>query len=1469
LKVCLRAAVFSFLTLMILGLTGVAAPPVLAGETVLPVTDSEVKANLATVQIPFVQNEGQVGDEQVKYYAQTFAGTVFVTDEGIVYNLPRGEEGGWVMKEEFAGGNALASAPSSAPGAPINYYLGSMEKHLSSYQEITLGEVYDKIKVNLKAYGNNVEKIFTVAPGGDPDAIVLKVAGVDGLSINAQGELELVTGLGTVKMTCPMAYQVIDGQRVDVAVAYVVENDTYGFAVGEYDHACPLVIDPLLAATFLGGSGTDSGYSIALDKYGYVYVAGTTNSTDFPGTTGNSTCGTTNGDVFVAKLSPDLTRLLAATYLGGSYLDSINENCLAVAPSGEVYLAGNTKSSDFPHHYGSYTGGKDVFVAELKGDLSQLIASTIIGGETDESPTALAVDTTVYEANVFIAGTTLSSNYPTTAEAYKLNHIAGSDVFITKLPSNLATTLASTVFGGDSADNVTDMALDPDGNVYIVGDTAKASTPYPVTPGTYSRAILKSSISMGFISKLDNNLTSLIASTYVGSTAKRLCSMDYIRTLALHKDASDGKVYVYFAGYTGGGSTGTGQRYPVTTGAYLTTPPGNQDGFVSKMDSDLTSLIASTFVGGSGGNDNPKNIALDSGGNVYITGYTNGSGYPTTDGTAFVASNDGFVSKMNSSLTSLIASTLVGGSGDDMFRDMTLDTWDNIHLIGFLGSDGMATPGVCQSSLSGTSDAFISKLTGDLTGGAITDNTAPVWVDGNSLTVSNPTSSGLTLTWTPAIDNVGVVSYRVYQNDALACTVSCATNTAASGLVSYNLTGLNENTTYTFGVEAIDANNNPSTGGPTASGTTLVEADITVPYWTGGSLTPSNLSATGVTLTWSGAADNKGVTGYQITDSGSVVATVYGETTCNLTNLTLDTEYNFKVQALDASGNISTDGPGVNVTTLAELDTVAPYWTITGASEYTDNTISPTQTYFKWPAALDNVGVTGYNVYIKNPPAAADYSVVATVFGQTDCIITLPDTPGITYPVSVRAFDAAGNLSPYSLPGQICAGESYGVYLIDAYLTAITGNPVASSTGASIEDSTSVPVKSMFKMAFKNNVVNNEGDDPVWPGNQQCFKLQTVTGSVYAPLNVTMVPDTISFTERNNIFVTPVNQLLPNTQYKLIISPDLMPKNKKRSMMFERVVNFTTEAAASGNPAWSSGGTMTASNPTPSGVTLTWTPADAGAGVTSYAIIKNNSEIIQAVDSTTTSYDVTGLAPGTNYTFQVQAFNSATNWTSDGPSATATTTADTAVPTWPSASLTESNVAGHGLTLTWSAASDDGAVTGYQIYRDGTPIATVSTLTYNVTGLTAETSYTFKVEAGDAAGNWTTDGPSLTVTTTVYTGGEVITGAYSVTPAVDAAYTSVETADGIDTMTVNAGYSGSRSFTVDVSPVTAHDGNEKAVFVQIRDGAQLNLNASAADFDAVNTASASFEVQPGDVIKAFVVDDLYTTTEMISTVLEQ
>ncbi len=161
-----------------------------------------------------------------------------------------------------------------------------------------------------------MEKIFTVKPEAEPERIRVKLEGVEFLRVNESGELVASSELGEIVFTKPLAYQEIGGKRRPVKVAYVLyDNVTYGFKVSEdYDRTRPLVIDPLLAFTYFGGSSKDIAFALSLDSSGNVYVAGSTISTDFPTTSG--AYQTTHGgfqDVFVSKLDPDLSGAGAGT----------------------------------------------------------------------------------------------------------------------------------------------------------------------------------------------------------------------------------------------------------------------------------------------------------------------------------------------------------------------------------------------------------------------------------------------------------------------------------------------------------------------------------------------------------------------------------------------------------------------------------------------------------------------------------------------------------------------------------------------------------------------------------------------------------------------------------------------------------------------------------------------------------------------------------------------------------------------------------------------------------------------------------------------------------------------------------------------------------------------------------------------------------------------------------------------------
>ncbi len=646
------------------------------------VDKTQIASKMTGMSIPFIANEGQM-DEQVSYYANTFGGTVFVTNQGeIVYSLPKRDDQqfddlsepltpsvietktqGVALKETFVGGKTHSVKGEGEAVTRVSYFKGKdrskWRNNIATYQVVNLGELYQGIDLKLRAYGNNLEKLFFVDPGASPDRIRVRLNGAKGLKVNHAGELVVDTELGKVTFTRPVAYQEKEGQtgsssRIPVEVAYIVKGNEYGFQVGDYDPDKELVIDPLLASTFLGGDDHDYARSIVLDNDGNVYVTGETESIDFPTTPGAydesyNGFSLSSADAFIAKLDSNLGTLLASTFLGGTSLDG--GKSITLDADGNVYVIGGTHSLDFPTTPGAYNeshngGYRDAFISKLDNNLTTLLASTFLGGSdsTWDTGVSITLDT---DGNVYVTGRTASSDFPTTPGAYDESYNGGfSDAFISKLDSNLSMLLASTFLGGNDSDQPLFITLDADGNVYVTGSTQ--SFDFPTTPGAYDENH-NGDFTDSFIAKLDSNLSTLLASTFLGGD-------DYDHARSITFDAV-GNVYVI-------GSTQS-LDFPTTPGAYDESHNGGTDDydtFIAKLDSNLSTLLASTFLGGDD-EDNGRSITLDAVGNVYVTGHTLSSDFPTTSG-AYDESYDWswevYISRLDADLSEINAIEDVG-----------------------------------------------------------------------------------------------------------------------------------------------------------------------------------------------------------------------------------------------------------------------------------------------------------------------------------------------------------------------------------------------------------------------------------------------------------------------------------------------------------------------------------------------------------------------------------------------------------------------------------------------------------------------------------------------------------------------------------------------------------------------------------------------------------------------------------------
>ncbi|MCD4795057.1 MAG: SBBP repeat-containing protein [Bacteroidales bacterium] len=665
----------------------------------------EIPAKINNTKIPWIENTGQQHSD-VAFYANVFSGTVFVTDKGeIVYNFSITGTKNYALRETFVKPDRDTQKSDKISGkqpsqTKVNYFIGNnRQNNISTYQTVNIGEVWDGINVKLNAYGNNIEKLFYVKPGTSPEKIKIKLQGAKRIKISETGELIIKTCKGDIKFTKPVAYQIIKNKKEYIDVAYTTKGKTYGFITGNYNPDYELVIDPLIASTFVGGANRDDPWFLALDDDGNVFVTGETSSSSYPTTTGAYNVSANGGyDVFISKFSPDLQNLLISTFIGGSGYDY--SRFLAFDSNNNIYITGNTASNDFPMAGTPYdntlSGPYDVFIAKLNSDLSSLLASTYIGGTNADKAYSIAIDNI---DNVFITGFTKSSGYPTTTGAFDELFNGDIDVFVSKFTSDLSTLSASTFMGGSESDITYSLVLDGSGNVYITGETSSSN--YPTTAGVYDPS--HNGSYDAFISKFTPDLTTLSASTFIGSTAS-----DYGYSMNL-----DGSNNVYITGYT------TSNNFPTSATAYDNIHNGSYDVFVSKFTSNLSTLSASTFIGGSD-YEEANSIALDNSDNVFITGYTWSSDFPTSTtayDNSYNTAKDVFISKFNSDLSSLSASTFLGGSGEDSGTEIAVDNAGNVFVTGYTTSSNYPTTASAYDvSYAGDDDVFISKLDNNLSG---------------------------------------------------------------------------------------------------------------------------------------------------------------------------------------------------------------------------------------------------------------------------------------------------------------------------------------------------------------------------------------------------------------------------------------------------------------------------------------------------------------------------------------------------------------------------------------------------------------------------------------------------------------------------------------------------------------------------------------------------------------------------------
>ncbi len=640
--------------------------------------------DLSRIPISFEPNRGQA-PAAVRYLARGRGFLLTAESKSLRFRTPQGD-----LRMQFAGarGNAPIEAEEILPGK-MNYLRTNDESRwhtgIPTYAQIRYRNLYSGIDLVCHGHQGDLEYDFILAPGARASAIRLDFPGIERLEIAENGDLVIENAGRRMVQHAPVIYQQIEGAPHRVDGHYVRRGArSAGFVLGAYDKSQPVIIDPTLVyASYVAAYGyQDQASGVAIDASGDAYVAGSTLDPQYG-----------DQDMFVIELDPTGTKLLNAAAVGGSY-DDMGYG-VAVDSAGNVYIAGATQSPDIQItgnsiYQHSLHGSENAYIAVLMPGLQKLVWASYLGGSKVDIAYTMALDGS---RNVFVAGATISTDFPTNSSSYQKKLNGGVDAFLTKLNANGALQF-STYFGGNGDDYIYGLATDSSGSVYATGSTA--STNLPTTGGVLQAS--NAGLTDAFVAKF-NNGGGLVYSTYYGGSGD-----DPAQGIAV--DAA-GNAYIT-------GST-TSTNLATTATGVQPGPGGSTDAYVAKLNPAGSALVWATYLGGKG-DDAGGAITVDSGGNVYVAGSTDSADFPVTKdaaqntvGFAAVA----FVSELSPDGGTLVYSTMYGGSGGDTASGIAVACTTGVFVAGTTQStDFPVSAGAVGGQATGPANGFLIRFAG-------------------------------------------------------------------------------------------------------------------------------------------------------------------------------------------------------------------------------------------------------------------------------------------------------------------------------------------------------------------------------------------------------------------------------------------------------------------------------------------------------------------------------------------------------------------------------------------------------------------------------------------------------------------------------------------------------------------------------------------------------------------------------------
>ncbi len=643
-------------------------------------------ATLIAHPLRFVQNNGQ-WQNQIKYQADIQNGRIFFTGKQFRYvffdiadlnqiHVMRHEDQGLVDNEKidcYAYDMFFLEASESTEVVGIkqekyyhNYFIGNDPAKWAGkvpvFEALKYKNVYDKIDVDVYSQQGAFKYDYIVKPGAKASDIHFAYEGISP-TITNEGYLKFEMPFMTVSEASPYTYQLIDGEKKQVAARFVSKgNNSFGIEILEaYDESIELIIDPtLIFATYSGSAAMTFGFSATYGPTtGYLYAGGECFSAGWPVTTGayQLTFGGSQ-DAGINVYNALGTALIYSTYFGGGGTDLPNN--MIVNDAEELAVCGSTSSTNLPITAGCYdnsaNGGRDLYVVKFNSTGTAILGSTYVGGSGNDGLNTGTLSPNYgdshrgeifYDAagNLLVSASTESSNFPVTPGAYQSTLGGQQDGCVFRLSPNCAALLQSTYLGGSGNDACFSIALNSLSDVVVCGGTS--STNFPTTAGAYAAA--QPGSTDGFVSILSANLSVLKSSTYLGTTG-------FDHAFKIQVDNTDS---IFICGQTNG-------NFPVSPGAY-TDPSGGT--FIAVMNPTASNLVRSTRIGAnmstSSANVVPAAFLKDNCGNIYFSGYNGPSTGLATTANAIQTTTGGFwLSVLDQSLNTLVYATYFATAGD-------------------------------------------------------------------------------------------------------------------------------------------------------------------------------------------------------------------------------------------------------------------------------------------------------------------------------------------------------------------------------------------------------------------------------------------------------------------------------------------------------------------------------------------------------------------------------------------------------------------------------------------------------------------------------------------------------------------------------------------------------------------------------------------------------------------------------------